>query len=77
MSKTDKDRPYRVQYHDPYNRRFRQIGNLCGFDGIEEYTWRKLWPASQCWCCSNRYWDTEKRKRRSGWKRQQENIGSW
>lgn len=66
MSRTDKDRPMPVQQADPANRRFQQVG-APPLNGVE-WPWKKLWPASQCWCCSNRYWRREKRKKRSGWR---------
>lgn len=67
MSKTDKDRPYRVQIADPTNRRFRMVGS----DAVKYgWFWKKMHPATQCWCCSNKYWLREKRKRRSNWKRE-------
>lgn len=66
MSRTDKDRPGNIQYEDPHNRRFRMLGE----QGDEGWTWKKLHPASQCWCCSHRAWIPEKRKRRSSWKRE-------
>lgn len=66
MSKTDKDRPHWIQAADPCNRRFKMPGQ----DGTEEWFWKKLAPATQCFCCSNRAFAPYKRKRRSGWKRE-------
>lgn len=65
MSRTDKDRPYLVQIADPSNQRFRMI-----VDRELDWFWKKMAPATQCWCCSNRYWRREKRQQRSGWKRE-------
>lgn len=70
MSRTDKDRPGWVQTADPLNRRFRKKGSYTWWWGEDERVWKKLWPASQCWCCSNRAWLPYKRRRRSGWKRE-------
>lgn len=70
MSRTDKDRPCLVQESDPLNRRFLKVGHHMkngGHDG-DEYFWKKMWPATRCWCCSSRHWRGEKRKRRSSWK---------
>lgn len=67
VSRTDKDRPYRVQIADPTNQRFRMVGS----DARRwHWFWKKMTPASQCWCCSNRAWLPYKRARRSGWKRE-------
>ena len=67
MSRTDKARPHWVQEKDPLNQRFRMVTSRkrwsCGF-------WKKMHPATQCWCCSHRAWLPYKRKRRSGWKRE-------
>ena len=70
VSRTDKDRPYWVQKADPDNRRFRMIGNVRWGTDPDEYFWKKLWPATGCWCCSNKAWLPLKRKTRSGWKRE-------
>lgn len=70
VSRTDKDRPHRIQIADPCNRRFRMVGNRMWARGNEEYFWKKLSPATQCMCCSHRAWLRYKRKRRSGWKRE-------
>ena len=73
MSRTDKDRPHRIQIADPCNRRFRMVGVVkWARDSSSEYFWMKLSPATQCWCCSNRAWLPYKRKRRSGWKREEQ-----
>lgn len=66
MSRTDKDRRPDLQMADPHNRRFRMPGQ----DGTENWFWKKLSPASQCWCCSHRAWLPYKRSRRSSWKRE-------
>lgn len=67
MSKTDRTRPYSVQIADPLNQRFRMVGS----DAQEwDWFWKKMHPATQCRCCSHRAWLPEKRKRRSGWKRE-------
>lgn len=66
MSKTDRTRPYWVQEKDPCNHRFR----MCGDEGDENWFWKKMAPATQCFCCSHRAWLPEKRRRRSGWKRE-------
>lgn len=68
MSRTDKDRPYQVQIADPTNQRFRMVGSHVRWG---DRFWKKMHPATQCWCCSNKYWLREKRKRRSGWKREE------
>lgn len=72
MSKTDRTRPYWVQEKDPLNQRFRMVGNVAWWVHVsepEENFWKKMAPATQCFCCSHRTWLPEKRKRRSGWKR--------
>lgn len=66
MSRTDKDRRPDLQQADPLNRRFRMHGQ----DGTENWFWKKLAPATQCFCCSHRAWLPEKRRRRSSWKRE-------
>lgn len=67
MSRTDKDRPYHVQIADPTNQRFRMVGSDAQ---TYDWFWKKMHPASQCWCCSHKAWLRYKRKRRSGWKRE-------
>lgn len=66
VSRTDKDRPYLVQINDPLNRRFKMV------TGDKHWHWKKMSPASQCWCCSNKHWIGFKRKARSGWRRELE-----
>ena len=71
MSRTDKDRPHRIQIKDPGNQRFRMIGILMWARKPDtEYFWKNLTPATPCRCCSHRAWLPDKRKRRSGWKRE-------
>lgn len=71
VSRTDKDRPYTVQTADPTNQRFRMVGILAwSQEPASEHFWKKMAPATQCRCCSHRAWLPEKRKRRSGWKRE-------
>lgn len=73
MSRTDKDRPYLVQIKDPLNQRFRKKGSYTWPRlGTEEHFWKPMWASTTCWCCSNRYYQRFKRKRRSGWKREVE-----
>jgi hypothetical protein len=67
VSRTDKDRPYLVQISDPLNQRFRMVTSQKRWSGG---FWKKMAPASQCWCCSHRAWLRYKRKRRSGWKKE-------
>lgn len=73
VSKTDKTRPYLVAYNDPYNRRFRIIGNF-GYpkEGRDEWTWKKLTSCHDSHCCGkDSPWRTkENTKRRHGWKRE-------
>ena len=67
VSRTDRTRPYRVQIADPLNRRFRMVGS----DATQwNWFWKKMHAATQCWCCSNKYWTREKRKCRDEWKRE-------
>lgn len=70
MSRTDKDRPCRVQEEDPANQRFRMVGSHTWWhsEPPEENFWKKMWPAQKCFCCSHRAWLPYKRRRRSGWK---------
>lgn len=73
MSRTDKDRAHSLQWADPENRRYAMIGNhrtRGGHDG-EEHKWMKLSPACHR-NCSCRGWGvrSEKRQRRSSWKRE-------
>lgn len=70
MSRTDRTRPRWVQEADPANRRFRMIGITMWGTDSDEYFWKKMGPATQCRCCSSRAWLPEKRRRRSGWKRE-------
>lgn len=75
MSRTDKDRPRHIQMADPANRRFAKVGHTDTWTTRElgvytEWTWKKMSPAAQCWCCSNKAWLPEKRRRRSSWKRE-------
>lgn len=67
VSKTDRTRPYWVQEKDPANQRFRMISS-----NAQEWNWfwKKMTPATQCWCCSSRHWRSVKRARRSSWKRE-------
>lgn len=66
MSRTDKDRPGEVQCRDPLNRRFFKIGKAWwGTEDSPEWPWKKLWPATQCWCCSQkRAWRSWHRRQR-------------
>lgn len=75
MSRTDKDRPHHIQLADPANRRFAKAGHINDWATRElgvytEWTWKKMSPASQCWCCSHRVWLPYKRSRRSSWRRE-------
>lgn len=65
MSRTDRTRPGWVQIEDPLNARFKMVGSSAN---EWNWFWKKMWPATQCWCCSSRHWRAEKRKRRSSWK---------
>ena len=71
VSRTDKDRPYWVQKTDPDNQRFRHGRVPQEWD----WFWKKMWPATRCWCCSNRHWDRFKGQVRSGWKREVRDMG--
>lgn len=72
MSKTDRTRPYLVQIADPLNQRFRMVTGQKRWSGG---FWKKMHPATQCWCCSSRHWVTMKRKRRDEWKREARMAG--
>lgn len=79
MSRTDKDRPPPVQLADPLNRRFQKVGHMDTWTSrwmgrYTEWTWKKLAPAKQCGCCSYRAFLPEKRRRRSGWRKEVERV---
>lgn len=65
MSKTDKTRPYSVQYSDPDNRCLRMIGRF-GYpaEGGDEWTWKKIDPCSNSCCCYGYWYAYAHRKQR-------------
>lgn len=73
MSKTDQTRPYRVAYDDPYNRKFRHIGNF-GWpkSGTHEHMWKKITSCRRSTCCGKHspWRRKDAAKRRYGWRRE-------
>jgi hypothetical protein len=66
VSRTDKTRPYTVQYEDPHNRRLRIVGNVdWPAGGGQEWTWKKIDPCSSSCCCYGYWFKAAHRKNRA------------